>query len=643
LNTTQADHFDADAILELLSALADDRLTTVDRQQLMDTMRRDPQARATYIEHAILQSLLMRKSRCDHLAATFLASGLDSDVVASPRDIESDQPSSAAPFPELGLPTQNAHGFFSSGWPVAYLVASVIFAVALSVAALVHVSQPTEVVRHSTLPSPSGSGGGGDGVGSMASPLASAAVGRITGMVDCVCESGQRSAISGQQLQSTSHYPLATNHSVALGDRFALKSGLLEITYDSGAKVILQGPVTYEVESPTGGYLSVGKLTAKLEKRSAVSGQRLVAAKSEISSPRSLATSPSPNPQSLIPNPLFAVRTPTAIVTDLGTEFAVEVDPLGSTTSHVFVGRVKMQSALLAEGTQDHAILIEASESAHAEKTSADSSGQSIVVRRVSAPASGFIRAMPSKASTIPSPDDYAKLVLSLQPVVYYRMEPTDDAQGRDAVFDSASGRHGTLGFSNAFGGSPYTTGHVGHALRFRGAMAGDHVTAAHYPPSATGRLAASAWVKATVRETWGAVAATWGRKPTGQFFLGFYRDTGQMAAGLIQQDGREVWASPSNSTESFSYGQWQHVAFSTDGTTLRLYLNGVEVGSCRHDGLLQKPAAAKLTIGCAIDDEASTDTDERYFCHWSGRIDELAVFNHPLTADQVMALYRGK
>ena len=32
-------------------------------------------------------------------------------------------------------------------------------------------------------------------------------------------------------------------------DKYALASGLMEITYDTGAKVILQGPVTYEVES----------------------------------------------------------------------------------------------------------------------------------------------------------------------------------------------------------------------------------------------------------------------------------------------------------------------------------------------------------------------------------------------------------
>ena len=53
---------------------------------------------------------------------------------------------------------------------------------------------------------------------------------------------------------------------VSLGQRFDLASGLMEITYDIGAKVILQGPVTYSVEA-NGGYLAVGKLTGKLEKK----------------------------------------------------------------------------------------------------------------------------------------------------------------------------------------------------------------------------------------------------------------------------------------------------------------------------------------------------------------------------------------
>ena len=114
---------------------------------------------------------------------------------------------------------------------------------------------------------------------------------------------------------------------------YALASGLMEITYDTGAKVILQGPVTYEVESAAGGYLSVGKLTAKLEKKGGKS-PNLQISKSETS-----------NPQSLIPTPLFVIRTPTVTVTDLGTEFGVEVNKQGGTTSHVFRGSVRLQVA----------------------------------------------------------------------------------------------------------------------------------------------------------------------------------------------------------------------------------------------------------------------------------------------------------
>jgi hypothetical protein len=223
----------------------------------------------------------------------------------------------------LTTPVPAMGGYFSSGWPVAYLVATVIFAIGLAIGAFTYVSRPVEVVQQSTnpqspIPNPS--------------PKATI-VGRITGMVECVWESGRRSAIGGQQLQSTSHYRLATNHSVSLGDRIALKSGLLEITYDSGAKVVLQGPVTYEVESAKAGYLSVGKLTARLEKRSAISGQRSVARESDTSS------------LSTIHYPLFTITTPTAVVTDLGTEFGVDVDETGRSDVCVHSGRVAIQGA----------------------------------------------------------------------------------------------------------------------------------------------------------------------------------------------------------------------------------------------------------------------------------------------------------
>jgi hypothetical protein len=148
-----------------------------------------------------------------------------------------------------------------------------------------------------------------------------------------------------------------------MGQRYSLRSGLIEITYDTGAKVILQGPCTYEVESAASGYLSVGKLTARMEKKDGkgargrwpvASGEKN--ARGNAFAEGSLATSHQPlatdsNPQSLVPNPslstlhspLFTIKTPTAIVTDLGTEFGVEIDEQGRTVSEVFAGHVSIQ------------------------------------------------------------------------------------------------------------------------------------------------------------------------------------------------------------------------------------------------------------------------------------------------------------
>ena len=113
-----------------------------------------------------------------------------------------------------------------------------------------------------------------------------------------------------EQWHHPSSFILHPSTLVSLGDKFTLVSGLLEITYDTGAKVILQGPVTYKVESVAGGYLSVGKLLGK------VTGN---AAKG------------------------FRIETPTAEVVDLGTEFGVDVAKDGTSEIHVLKGLVQTQ------------------------------------------------------------------------------------------------------------------------------------------------------------------------------------------------------------------------------------------------------------------------------------------------------------
>ena len=188
-------------------------------------------------------------------------------------------------------------GFFSSGWPVAYLIATLIFGIGLVIGSHVYISGPEQLARQSApnrtanpqslIPNPS--------------PKAPP-VGRITGMVDC-------------QFDQPKAQDLRPKTVVSLGDTFALASGLMEITYDSGAKVILQGPVSYEAES-NGGYLSVGKLTGKLETKA-----QDLRPKDEGLQNSSFVIRPSS----------FVIHTPTATVTDLGTEFGVAVSRAGGT------------------------------------------------------------------------------------------------------------------------------------------------------------------------------------------------------------------------------------------------------------------------------------------------------------------------
>ena len=214
-----------------------------------------------------------------------------------------------------------------------------------------------------------------------------------------------------------SRHRAADQEPVFLGRKYALASGFMEITYDSGAKVILQGPCTYEVESAAGGFLSLGKLTARVESRGGRSGSKgertanLALLQKRGNQPLRSPLAPRPaNPKSEIRNPkalilhplhpssLFSVRTPTAIVTDLGTEFGVEVGKEGNTVSHVFRGSVSVR--LVGGDSWQRDVVLRENESARAEKGEG-AAGPRLVVHGVSADPRSFVRRMAEPTTTV--------------------------------------------------------------------------------------------------------------------------------------------------------------------------------------------------------------------------------------------------
>ena len=420
---------------ELMCLLTEDRISEPQADRLEELLWADPANRAYYVEFKLIVAGLHR-SKGSGGTQTCLPVIKQESEENELYNIQPIAPSPRAPT-FLSNITHGASSYFPTEWLVSYSIATVIFAVAALIGANTYVKHYTQVAYDSA----------SIGTSNPQSPIPNPSpdvefVARITGMVDCQwakkgtdpvyskspegvlhkrglspfspeghgtgdgklasgqgprdqtlpspsgrgaggegsenVASGQSSVAGSPQIPKSRNPEIPSSPFLALGDTLSLSSGLMEITYNTGAKVILQGPVTYKVDS-NGGFLSIGKLTGKLEK---------VANKSEI--PKSQ------NPQ--IPNPslptthypLFTIKTPTAIVTDLGTEFGVEVDEQGLTTSHVFRGLVRVQG--LADGgkTEGAGQLLHENESVRVER-----SGQCRIVVVSAAQSAGFVRAIP--------------------------------------------------------------------------------------------------------------------------------------------------------------------------------------------------------------------------------------------------------
>ncbi len=607
-------------IAELLASLCDETISTEEMQRLDRLILADAEARRQYLEyldlHARLSYSFHRSAEPGNEGRGMADSpAFDVFVVADnfsvgaavelphrhdpePR-IPSPEPL-VPPFPALSpLPSSLSPDFV--GGPVfSYLTAAVIMGIgALGLWAY-------KITHHQHIAeAPSKS------VPSDARPEM-VFVGRITGMVD-VKWSDDKDFLP----------PLGYAY-VSIGRKYKLDSGLMQITYDSGAKVILEGPCTYEVESHAGGYLSLGKLTARVE-----SGEWRVESEEN-------ATNQKSSQLSTLHSPLFSVRTPTAVITDLGTEFGVEVSKEGTTTSRVFRGSVRVQ-VVGGDGEQKDVVLRE-NESAQVVKVD----GKPSIVRRGAAGASGFVLEMPPPRRVRDS-QAYAELVLSLNPVVYYRMERPKDGQDSRVVSDLAGGgHHGELRLGNELEWWPYRRGRWGDALWFRGQRIGDYVLVSDYLKKAVeDKLSVSVWVTA---EKWmdrdPIIVANCGTEQAGQSYMGFYKGKCDLVAGVVQRDGTKVGA---REGRDFPVSEWQHVAFVVDGTRLRLYRNGEEVARAECDGLRPDLPMRNLVIGGKKRGKMDNVQGLISGRCWRGMIDELAVFNAALSAEQILMLYTGK
>ncbi len=88
--------------------------------------------------------------------------------------------------------------------------------------------------------------------------------------------------------------------------------------------------------------------------------------------------------------------------------------------------------------------------------------------------------------------------------------------------------------------------------------------------------------------------------------------------------------------------GEWQHVAATWDGTTMRLYLNGEETGSIAKGGdAVATDSSVKVAIGSQPSDAFATDVSHisKFF---DGFIDDVRLYNGALNQDEIKVLMEG-
>lgn len=312
-----------DELRSLLGQLAAGQLSPLEVERLNQLLANNAQAQQMFADYAMLDA-------CLEMVWT---SGEGQETRAcSPSESEP----TGAVLPVLTEGSPLSHAPLSMFYPVgsfvsSYVAAALIVGIALLIGWAYQLSIPRpdrpEAAQAGPRPGPT----------DIRPKPETVFVGRVTDMTKCEWVDPKTGTLAGAY--------------VPLGRTFALVSGLMEVTYDTGAKVILQGPCTYQVESRTGGFLTQGRLTARLVKK-AESGLLASTAKQHSDTRRTLSP--------------FVVRTPTAEVADLGTEFGVEVDKFGVSKAHVYEGKVEFRAIGIGAKSVP-AILLMANDSARTE------------------------------------------------------------------------------------------------------------------------------------------------------------------------------------------------------------------------------------------------------------------------------------
>ena len=191
-----------------------------------------------------------------------------------------------------------------------------------------------------------------------------------------------------------------------------------------------------------------------------------------------------------------------------------------------------------------------------------------------------------------------------------------DEGSGNNALDWSGHGNHGQLR-----GGPQWVSGYDGIALEFDGSD--DYVNFGNPSdfPSGTSARSMCGWARTdTVAGGWRWIAA--------------YGSPGTSQAMFIGINGADLYGGGYGDdvlqSNFWQVGVWHHICLTYDGTTARLYADGINVATESKNWDL---VSGRAHIGRQVNDLVE---------FWDGAIDDVRIYNKALTQDEIMQAMRG-
>ncbi|MBD3676320.1 MAG: FecR domain-containing protein [Planctomycetaceae bacterium] len=303
----------------------------------------------------------------------------------------------------------------------------------------------------------------------------------------------------------------------------------------------------------------------------------------------------------------FTVETPEAEVVDFGTEFSVDVGEDASEV-HVFDGLVRV-SPRGDRTNQPTSIDLRTQQAVRIEKSQSKPLDIEVAHER-------FVRDFQEP------PVPYPSLVLKQNPLAYYRMPIREHGL---ICFHSDSYHGDVLTEEMDRARPPHAKGLIGGALRVQAESIGRGGYVEVGPSFMMGQLSVVAFVYA---EGSGSTRTMLTNLSGNE---GNYRlaldENGILNATVWTADGDMVSC---RGTQSLALKTWQQVILTADGEELRLFLDGQEIAStdCPLLKIVEQPP---IWFGTSPSGEEL----------WDGRLDEVALFDRSLSAEEIRKLYR--